>query len=95
MGWQVRAYVSGEQFLHSEDIESVACLISDVRMPVMNGLELHDALTAAGHRIPTIFVTAFPSPSLFARLIAADVLAVLEKPLDAATLADLLASIPA
>jgi FixJ family two-component response regulator len=58
-GCAVAAFASGAEFLVSDRLHDSACLIADVRMPVMSGFELHDRLIAAGHSIATIFLTAF------------------------------------
>ena len=59
-GYTVAAFASGVEFLESDRLRDSACLITDVRMPGMSGFELHDRTVAAGHSIPTIFVTAYP-----------------------------------
>src|ERR1700719_3833599 len=59
-GYTVAAFASGLEFLGFDRLYDSACLITDVRMAGMSGLELHNRLTASGHSIPTIFVTAFP-----------------------------------
>jgi CheY-like chemotaxis protein len=57
LGYRVATFASAEDFLKSDRLRETSCLISDVQMPGLNGLELQEHLTAAGHRIPTIFVT--------------------------------------
>lgn len=59
-GYRVQTYCSARAFLASTDLAQVHCLISDIQMPGMSGLELHEALRARGLRIPVIFVTAHP-----------------------------------
>jgi FixJ family two-component response regulator len=58
VGLPARAFSSAEEFLESHQERRVGCLIADVRMPGMSGLELQAALRAADRRIPTIFITA-------------------------------------
>jgi len=58
VGFRAETFASGEQFLQSEQIEHTACLILDVRMPGMSGLELQRRLMATQCRIPIVFVTA-------------------------------------
>ena len=58
VGFRAKTFASGEQFLQSDQIENTACLILDVRMPGMSGLELQRRLMATQCRIPIVFVTA-------------------------------------
>jgi FixJ family two-component response regulator len=88
LGWDVRAYASGIAFLQSATVGDTACLITDVRMPQLSGIELHERLVAQGHIVPTIFITAFPTPSLNAKRSAPGVVAIFEKPIDPGAMAD-------
>lgn len=88
MGWQAEMFESADAFLQSRSIEHTACVISDVRMPGMSGVDMHDRLLQLGYRLPTIFVTAFPVPELAAKLGTPDVIAILLKPIDAAVMAE-------
>ncbi|WP_185732361.1 response regulator transcription factor [Burkholderia sp. Bp8963] len=87
MGWDVRLFASGFDFLRSNMIGDVACLITDVRMPNVTGTELHDRIVKQGYAVPTIFITAFPTPDLSAKLNQDGVVAIFEKPVDANELA--------
>ena len=60
LGYAVEAFASAADFLASPCLAATACLISDVQMPGMTGVELHKRLLDMGHRIPTILVTAYP-----------------------------------
>ena len=60
LGYGAAAFQSAEEFLNSSQRHGAACLISDVQMPGMTGLELHDRLVAFGEPIPTILITAYP-----------------------------------
>jgi FixJ family two-component response regulator len=88
LGWQAAQYASGIAFLQSEHLAETACLITDVRMPNLSGVELHDKLLSLGLVVPTIFITAFPTPHLRAKLHASGVVAILEKPIDPEVMAD-------
>jgi FixJ family two-component response regulator len=57
-GFGTRVFASAEEFLNSAHLRDTACLILDLRMPGMSGLELQSRLSAADHRIPIIFITA-------------------------------------
>lgn len=58
VGFCAKTFASAEQFLQSDQMETTACLILDVRMPGMSGLELQRRLMATQCRIPIVFVTA-------------------------------------
>ena len=58
VGFRAKTFATAEQFLQSDQIENTACLILDVRMPGMSGLELQRRLMATQCRIPIVFVTA-------------------------------------
>jgi len=60
LGYPVEAFPSAASFLASPFVVEVACLVADVNMPGMTGPELHSHLKNAGHKIPTILVTAYP-----------------------------------
>lgn len=83
--------MSAEEFLASASVGETACLISDVIMSGMSGVELHDRLLELGCAPPTILMTAFPTADMQAKIQAKieanSVLAFLEKPVDAAALA--------
>ncbi|HEX5421896.1 MAG TPA: response regulator [Gammaproteobacteria bacterium] len=79
-GFVTAVFASAEQFLGSEDCDRTGCLILDVRMPGMGGIELHRHLTAEGCRIPTILITACPTNGERERAIAIGVASYLAKP---------------
>ncbi|BCG02489.1 response regulator (plasmid) [Paraburkholderia sp. PGU19] len=81
-GRRTSLFASAEEFLLSGQLASTSCLISDVMMPRMSGVEMHERMIALGYAPPTIFVTAFPSANLKAKALANGALAVLEKPVD-------------
>jgi FixJ family two-component response regulator len=90
LGFVARAYESAEDFLRSPQADDTACLITDVQMPGMNGLELQSHLLAQGRRLPIIFITAFPEPNIRKRAEAGGALAFLEKPFDGGIIVNLL-----
>ena len=80
IGFIACVFNSAEEFLRSSRIDDTSCVITDVQMPGMNGLELQSELVAQGRRVPIIFITAFPEQSGRRRALAAGALAYLEKP---------------
>ena len=82
MGFQAKGFDSAFAFLASDDRTATSCLLSDVRMPGMSGLELYRSLLASGRRIPTILTTAYPDRSTQARALDAGVHGYLAKPFD-------------
>jgi FixJ family two-component response regulator len=87
MGWRARLYDSAEAFLASGQATDTACLISDIRMPGMSGVEMHEQLIAQRIAPPTIFISAYPSAAMRARVDANGALALLEKPYSADAMA--------
>jgi FixJ family two-component response regulator len=74
------AFECAEDLLKSNRRRSVSCVIADVQMPGMTGLELHNRLTASGQPIPTILITAFPEERARQRALQAGVIGYLTKP---------------
>ena len=79
-GFDVYTFASAQEFLQSHREAETACLISDVQMPNMSGVELQADLANRGFRIPTIFMTAFPDESVRRRAMAAGAVGILHKP---------------
>lgn len=79
-GFAAAAFEDAQHFLAWPDAHRVACLIADMRMPGLSGLELHAALQAGGHPIPTILITAHPDEPARQRALAAGVCCYLSKP---------------
>jgi FixJ family two-component response regulator len=79
-GFSAVTFVGAAEFLRSRERLITACLITDINMPGMNGLELHRRLTDSGSAIPTIFITAYPSDAGRSRALAAGVICYLPKP---------------
>jgi FixJ family two-component response regulator len=82
VGFAARAFASAEEFLNSDVRGDTACLISDVQMPGMSGLELQAALAKDEHRIPIIFITAFGDQRVRTQALKAGALEFLDKPFD-------------
>ena len=90
LGYVACVFESAEDFLRSPRVDDSACLISDVQMRGMSGLDLQDCLIARGSRIPIIFITAAPEQSsLRNRARAGGALACLEKPFRGRAMIDL------
>ena len=82
LGYSVEAFPSAADFLASPRLVDTACLIADVHMPAMTGLELYRRLVDMGHAIPTILVTAYPDNDIGARALKDGVVGYLRKPVD-------------
>ena len=82
VGVPSQAFVSAEEFLNSGQQHQAACLITDIRMPGISGLELQARLNAEHCRIPTIFITAHNDAQLRMRALRAGALEFLAKPFD-------------
>jgi FixJ family two-component response regulator len=82
LGYTVEAFPSAAEFLASPRVAETACLITDVHMPGMTGIELHRHLVGAGYAIPTILVTAYPNDIDQDRALNDGVVCYLRKPVD-------------
>ncbi len=82
LGFRVNAFRSAVDFLASASVADTSCMIADVHMPQMSGLELYRRLIEQGHSIPTILITAYPNDSVRARAQADGVVGYLIKPFD-------------
>jgi len=82
LGYTAEAFASAEEFLSSRQVPRTSCLIADVQMPGMTGLELHRHLMASGKTIPTILITAYPDDSARDRALGDGVVCYLSKPFD-------------
>jgi FixJ family two-component response regulator len=80
MGFIAKAFARAEDFLKSDYLHSSSCLIADVRMPGITGLELHNSLVESGNRTPTILITSFPNDRDRARARQAGAICYLAKP---------------
>jgi FixJ family two-component response regulator len=79
-GYAAEAFEGASEFLNSDRISRTLCLIADVRMPGMTGLELHEHLIEIGQNIPTILMTAYPDARDRQRALRAGVICYLAKP---------------
>jgi FixJ family two-component response regulator len=82
LGHHAYTFASAEEFLKFEQLHDTSCLITDVQMPGLSGIDLHDHLIARGHCIPIIFMTGYPDDSARARAMNAGAVAFLKKPLN-------------
>jgi FixJ family two-component response regulator len=82
LGYNVEAFSSAADFLASPRLIETTCLIADVHMPAMTGVELYRHLIEAGYTIPTILVTAYPDDVDRARALNDGVACYLRKPVD-------------
>jgi FixJ family two-component response regulator len=82
LGYSAVAFESAENLLKSRRRRSVSCVIADVQMPGMTGLELYDRLSASAKPIPTVLITAYPDDGARERALSAGVIGYLSKPFD-------------
>lgn len=85
-GFAVETFASAEDFLASGRLGATACLVLDVQMPGLNGLELQSRLISEGHQIPIIFITAFDDENVRAQALGAGAVDYLVKPFEEAHL---------
>ena len=81
-GLPAKAFASGEEFLKSGQQHQVGCLVADIRMPGMSGLELQAKLNADHCRIPTIFITAHGDEKMRMQALRAGAVEFMAKPFD-------------
>jgi FixJ family two-component response regulator len=81
-GYRVAAFASAEAFLSSGPLREVRCLIADIRMPGMSGLDLQSRLSDEGYPIPIIFITAHGDEKMRIRAMRGGAAAFLAKPFD-------------
>jgi FixJ family two-component response regulator len=92
LDYAVAVFTSGAEFLASHQLAATACLVADIHMPEMTGVELYNHLIERGHAIPTILVTAFPDDRVRKRMLNLGVECYLGKPLVETALIDCLRS---
>ena len=80
LGYRAEVFASAEEFLSSCQVPRTSCLIADVQMPGMTGLELHRHVATSGKTIPTILITAYPDDRMRERALEDGVVGYLSKP---------------
>jgi FixJ family two-component response regulator len=92
LGFTVATFASAEDFLESSRVDDTACLITDVQMPGLSGVELQSRLIAQGRNMPIIGVTAFPEESVRSQMLEAGAVGFLSKPFNDECLINCLAT---
>ena len=92
LDYSVAVFPSAAEFLASPKLDVTDCLVADVQMPAMTGVELYEHLIETGHAIPTILVTAYPNDGVRERMLTLGIECYLPKPLVEAELIDCLRS---
>jgi FixJ family two-component response regulator len=82
LGYRVEAFASAADFLASDRLGETACLIADVNMPAMTGIELYRHLQDLNLAVPTILVTAYGDDDVESRVLKDGVICYLRKPVD-------------
>jgi FixJ family two-component response regulator len=90
LGFAACTFASAEEFLQSPRLDDTACLITDLQMPGLSGIELQKSLLAQDRHIPIIFMTAFPEERMRTRAMQAGALGFLSKPFESQTLITLI-----
>jgi len=80
LGYNAVTFGSAEEFLGSAYLMTTACLITDIQMPGLSGVELQERLIADGNRLPMIFITAFPNERLEGQVLGRGAIGYLTKP---------------
>ena len=80
LGYHASTFASADEFLKSEQVHDTSCLITDLQMPGLSGIDLQDRLIARGHRIPIIFITGHPDENVRIRAMKAGAIGFLSKP---------------
>lgn len=90
LDYTVDKFSSAEEFLNSVNIKETSCIISDIRMSGISGIDLQSRLIAQERRIPIIFITAFPEDGIRERVLKAGAYGFLPKPFQQSKLVDCL-----
>ncbi|SAL45072.1 chemotaxis protein CheY [Caballeronia arvi] len=95
LGWEVSLYPSAESFFDADSLDGLACVITDLNMPGMSGLQLQQRLRAVKPDLPVMFITAFASDAARRQAIDGGAVCFLGKPVDGTAVADCLERIRA
>jgi FixJ family two-component response regulator len=79
LGFKARAFVSAQEFLESGAVAATVCLITDLQMTGLNGLDLQELLRAQGYRTPVILITAYPNEKHRSRAINAGAIGIFKQ----------------
>ena len=90
LGYTVATFASAEDFLQSDRVDDTSCLITDVQMPGLNGVELQSRLIAEGRPMPIIGITANPEENIRTQMLEAGAVGFLSKPFNDESLIDCL-----
>ena len=90
LGLRVHTFRSAEEFLQSPRVEDTSCLITDLQMPGLSGVELQTLLLSQARHVPIILVTGFPEERMRNRAMEAGALGFLSKPFESQTLIQLI-----
>jgi len=93
LGYNAVTFTSAEHFLRSDVIAETTCLITDMQMPGLSGLELQEALRSQGYQTPVIVITAYPDEKHRTRAFANGAVGFLSKPFDEKSLIECLATV--
>jgi FixJ family two-component response regulator len=88
MDLTANTFPSGQDFLSSNDLADSACIVADVQMPGISGIELQAALTAKELKIPMIFITAYPDERIRAKALDGGAICFLDKPFRGSAIID-------
>jgi FixJ family two-component response regulator len=80
LGYVAMSFASAEEFLKSDTLAETSCLVADIQMPGMNGIELQAKLRESGYSTPTIFITAFPEDRTRQHALRSGAIGFLSKP---------------
>lgn len=90
LGYESLTFVSAEHFLESGSVAKTTCLITDIQMPGLSGLELQEKLQAQGYCTPIILITAYPNEQQRNRALGAGAIGFLGKPFEERSLVECL-----